>query len=64
MISDIDVWRAANLLIKRHGAEAEVEAARKVDLMFQRGDREGQAVWMRIRRAIADWQTRPEGPIH
>src|SRR5205823_289528 len=53
MISDLDIWRAANLLIRQHGADAEIEAARKVDLMLERGDHDGQLVWMRIARAVA-----------
>jgi hypothetical protein len=28
MVSNLDIWRAANLLIRRHSAEAEPEAAR------------------------------------
>jgi hypothetical protein len=31
MISDLDIWRAAQLLIRKHGAEAELEAARLQD---------------------------------
>jgi hypothetical protein len=46
------IWRAANLLIRRHGADAELEAARLQDLMFDRGDDEGRRVWARIWRAI------------
>jgi hypothetical protein len=33
--------RAANLLIRKHGTEAELEAAKRPDLMFDRGDHEG-----------------------
>ena len=36
MMSDIDIWRAANLLIRKHGAKAELEAARLQDLMLDR----------------------------
>jgi hypothetical protein len=61
MISDLDIWRAANLLIRRHGADAEIEAAQRADLMLERGDIEGQLVWMRIRRAIAQLQAPPVG---
>ena len=42
MISDLDIWRAANLLIRKHGADAELEAARLQDLMLDRGDDEGR----------------------
>jgi hypothetical protein len=64
MIADIDiwrVWRAANLLIRQRGADAETEAARLADLMLDRGDREGQLVWMRIGRAIVELQAPPVG---
>jgi hypothetical protein len=60
-ISDLDIWRAAHLLICRHGANAEIEAARRADLML---DRDGQLVWIRIRRAIAELQAPPTGPRH
>jgi hypothetical protein len=33
MISDLDIWRAANLLIRQHGDEAELAAAQRADLM-------------------------------
>jgi hypothetical protein len=64
MISDIDIWRAANLLIRQHGADAELAAAQRADLMLERGDLEGQTVWKRIRQAIADLQAPPTGPAH
>ena len=41
MISDLDIWRAAHLLIRWHGADAELEAARLQDLMLDRGDERG-----------------------
>jgi hypothetical protein len=60
-ISDLDMWRAVNLLIRQHGADAEIEAARLADLMLDRGDRDGQLVWLRIMRAIAELQAAPTG---
>jgi hypothetical protein len=51
MISELDIWRAANLLIRQHGAECEVETCRLQDLMLDRGDGEGR-LGARIRRAI------------
>ena len=44
-VSDLDIWRAANLLIRKHGANAELEAAKRADLMLDRGDYEGQHQW-------------------
>jgi hypothetical protein len=59
MISDLDIWRAANLLIRQHGDDAKLAAAWRVDLMLERGDLEGQTVWKRIRRAIVELQAPP-----
>ena len=64
VIAEIDIWRAANLLMSHHGADAEIEAAKKADLMLERGDHEGQGVWMRIRRAIVELQAPQRGPAH
>jgi hypothetical protein len=61
MIPDRDVWRAANLLIREHRVEAEIKAARRADEMLERGDHEGQLVWLRIRRAIIELQAAPIG---
>jgi hypothetical protein len=52
MISDREIWTAANLIVKRYGADAKIEAARRADLMLERGDREGQLIWQPIKRAI------------
>jgi hypothetical protein len=51
MIEDIDVWRAANLLIKQHGADAELTAAKRVDDMIADGDPASEATWKRIQAA-------------
>jgi hypothetical protein len=61
MIPDRDIWRAADLLIREHRADAEVVSARRADEMLERGDREGQLVWLRIRRAIVELQAVPVG---
>ena len=31
MVPDIDIWRSANLYVKRYGADAEVQAAMQAD---------------------------------
>jgi hypothetical protein len=59
MISDLDIWRAANLLIRKHGADAEIEAVKRADLMLDRGDDEGWYLWRRIKRAIGALQAPP-----
>ena len=63
-IPDLDIWRAANLLIRQHDPDAELEAAKRADLMLERGDFDGQAVWKRIRRAVVELQAPPSGPAH
>jgi hypothetical protein len=41
----IDIYRSAALLIKRHGEDAVIEAARRADAMLEAGDLDGQWVW-------------------
>jgi hypothetical protein len=36
MIADIDIWRAANILVKRHGADARIAAAQRADELLAR----------------------------
>lgn len=38
--------------MKRHGAEAPIRAAMNADTMFDKGDLDGRAVWLRILRSI------------
>jgi hypothetical protein len=52
MISDLYLWRAANLMIERHGADAALVAAQRADELLAQGDSEGQFVWMRILSAV------------
>ena len=60
MLSELDIWRAANLLICQHGAGAELEAPKRADLMLDRGDDEGGLLWSRIRLAVEALQA-PRG---
>jgi hypothetical protein len=41
VVSDRDIYRAANLLIDRHGGDALIVAAEMVDRMLEQGDPEG-----------------------
>ena len=38
MIPEIDIWRVANLMLKRYGDLAEVESARRADELWEAGD--------------------------
>ena len=52
MIDDLEIYRAANQLVKRYGADAEFEAAMRANAMIEAGDPEGLAVWKRILTAV------------
>jgi hypothetical protein len=41
MISDRAVWTGAHVLVNRCGASAEIEGARRADIMLDRGNRDG-----------------------
>ncbi len=47
-------YRSANVLIREHGEDAALEAAKHADAMLEKGDLEGQAVWKRIVRAVEE----------
>jgi len=61
MPSDIDIYRAAHLMIHAHGSDAELEAATRADRMLRRGDREELLTWFRIWRTIAVMRQAPAG---
>ena len=52
MSSDIDIYRTANELIKKHGDDAPIHAAMRADELLEAGDTDGQTVWKRIIRAV------------
>ncbi len=56
MITDLEIWRAANQLIQRYGEDAEIEAAMRADAMLEAGDIDGQRVWQRILKAVDELQ--------
>ena len=56
MIPGIDIFRVANLLVKRHGQDAPIQAAMRADELLEAGDLDGCAVWRRILRAVAELQ--------
>ncbi len=52
MVSDLDIYRSAKLLVDRHGDEAPTHAAMQADAMLDKGNLDGAAVWRRIVGAI------------
>ena len=53
MIPDLDIWRAAQAMVKRYADGAATEAAMRADEFPDQGNIDGQRVWMRIMQAIA-----------
>ena len=64
-MKDLDVWRAAKMLIDRHGDTAPAEAMKRADALAAQGDAADKVVWLRILEAIEELQnTVPSGPVH
>jgi len=61
VIPEIDIWRAANLLIRKDGPGAASEAMQLAGRMLDRGDSEGWQVWARIRLAVEALQAPRRG---
>jgi hypothetical protein len=63
VIPDLDIYRSANLLVKRHGADAPIHAAMRADAMLDKGDLGGYAAWKRIIKAVGELlsKERPAG---
>ena len=65
MIPEIDIWRAASLMLKRYGEKALEESAARADELFAEQDHDGAAVWRRIIDAVGQLAKRRRlaGPI-
>ncbi len=44
MVSELDIYRSANLFIKQHGDEAAIFAAQQADACLEKGDLDGKVV--------------------
>ena len=65
MIPEIDIWRAANLMLKRYGEKALDESATRADQFAADGDHDGAATWRRTTNAVEQLaNTVPPGPPH
>ncbi len=62
MIPDLDIYRAASVIIEQYGEDASIEAAMRADAMLEKGDVDGYAVWKRILRAVEELLSR-ERPV-
>jgi hypothetical protein len=65
VIPEIDIWRAAQLMLKRYGDKALEESAARVDGLVAAGDDNGAAVWRWITAAVVELgNTIPPGQLH
>jgi hypothetical protein len=67
MIPDFETYRSANNLVKRHGEDAPIHAAKRAAAMLEAGDLDGYAMWERILRAVEELQgtePKPGEAIH
>ena len=65
VIPEIDIWRAAQLMLKRYGDRALEESAARADEPVSTGDDNGVAVWCRTMDALTQLaNTTPPGPVH
>jgi hypothetical protein len=65
VIPEIDIWRAAQLMLKRYGDKAIKESAARVDQLADVGDHDGADTWRRITAAVEQLaNTTPPGPLH
>ncbi len=56
MTPDLDIYRAANILVKHHGQDAPIHAAMRADELLEAGGLDGCAMWKRILRAVEELQ--------
>ena len=65
VIPEIDIWRAATLMLKRYGDKALEQSDRRVEELTAAGDHDGADTWRRISGAVVQLtNTTPPGPLH
>jgi len=61
---DADIWRAARLLIKQHGENAQIVSLERHAQMLMRQDFDGAEMWSQIGEAVKELQMPPLGRAH
>jgi hypothetical protein len=65
VISEIDIWRAANLMLKRYGEKAFEASSTRGEELAADGDHDGASTWRRITAAVEQLANNvPPGPVH
>jgi hypothetical protein len=63
VIREIEIWRAAMLMVNRYADEAEANSFRRAEELAAQGDHAGAAIWRRIAVAI-ERLTDTTGPLN
>ena len=66
MTDDLDIFRAAKLVIDNHREDAALYAKARTAVLAGEGDAEGAAIWRQIRAAVEELQRerRPGEPVN
>jgi hypothetical protein len=65
VIPEIDIWRAATLMLKRYGEKALEQSRTRIDELAAEGDHDGADTWRRITTAVEQLANNtPPGPPH
>ena len=56
MVASLDVYRAANVLLRRHGADARLVAAMRADRFAEQGVWDGYRLWLAVAVIIDELQ--------
>ena len=56
MISDLDIYRAAGVVMKQYGKDAQIHSTKRASAMLDKGDLDAYATWKRILRAVEELQ--------
>ncbi len=67
MVTELDIWRSANLLVQQHGDLADLEAAQRADAMLEQDNTAGRRVWLDILEKVKELRRVEPGsgePVH
>jgi hypothetical protein len=53
-MEDMDTYRTAWLLVRKHGEDAPLESATRADAMLEKGDLDGKLVWLSVMKATKE----------
>ena len=60
-MTDLDIWRSANIPMKRYGSEAVFIASKRADALLDQGDIRGCTTWVLIAKAIDELELKLPG---